>query len=193
MTSYKDFRCDILNRLILLLALAASPCSPVFAEDAGDLKGHSIQVNWTTVTTFRRQGVIKTTVPEKREWRGYIGAENHIFEKSDFANSSRHEHFGGASVSEFGKARQSGRGTMSASTIIDGKLTIITSLVRGSNVLSISISSSRDSCSFSAKLMPDEAGKIQIIDPYTELPTELLSRTVQSYTCMIKQGNIFAE
>ena len=81
---------------------------------------------------------------------------------------------------------------MSASTIIDGKLTIITNLVRGSSVLSISISPSRDSCTFSAKLMPDEAGKIQIIDPYTELPTELISRTVQSYTCMIKQGNIFA-
>jgi hypothetical protein len=190
-------RCDLINGSdglvwpTLIVALFA--CSSVFAENASNLKGLSIEVNWTTVTTFSRDGAIKTTLPENREWQGYIGTGNHIFEKTDFANTSQQRHFGGTSVSEFGKARKIANGGMAASTIINDKLTIITKLIHGFNVLSISLSPSRGSCTLSAKLMPDETGKIQIIDPYTNLPTELISRTVQSYTCIVKQGNIFAE
>ncbi len=169
------------------IAIFLLTCASVFGEDAGNLKGLSIVVKYTTVTTLIRNGMVRTTPPEDREARLYIGTENHVF------MYGRSPGEGGYAVTEFGRARSREGGRMQAYTMIDGKLIQVNKLVQGYHIATISLNLTRDSCTFSLEMKPDSTGKIVGFNPFTKQPFELISRTVKSSTCIVQKGNIFAE
>jgi hypothetical protein len=169
-------------------ATASAFSSSVLAKDAGDFKGLSIDVNWSTVTTFRRDdGMTGTSKLENRGIRMYIGLGGHIFEYGGFLN-----HWG-YSVKEFGKARTYLPRQMVVTTVLKNQLTRIYKLTRGFNIQTIVISPSRDSCTFSDVYKPDASGQLMGFNPNTNKPYELISRTLESYTCVVKVGNIFSD
>jgi hypothetical protein len=156
------------------------------AKDAGEFKGLSIDIHWSTVSTFRRDGVTHTSSGENRGTRMYIGLGGHIFEYGGFIN-----HWG-SSVTKFGNARTYLPGQMVATTILNNQLTRIYKLTRGFDIQTIVISPTRDSCTFSEVYKPDASGQLTGFDPNTNKPIELISRTIDSYTCVVKVGNIFS-
>jgi len=167
-------------------AAAAACISPVLAKDAGNLKGISIDVKWSTITTFRRDGVTRTTRLENRGLQMYIGLSGHVFEYSGFRD------YWGKTVVEFGKARPAPGNGMVATTIVNGQLTRISKWTRGFMIQTINVSPSLDSCTFAVNYKPDAEGQIVGFDPYTERPYELISQTIVSNTCVVKAGNIFS-
>jgi len=167
---------------LAIVAVAVAGCLSVRASS---LEGLSIEVKWSTVTTFRRDGVTRSTPIENRGLKMYIGLGGHVFEYGGFRD------FWGQSVAGLGKARQIRGNEMEATTIANGQVTRIFKLTRGFMVQTIKVSAAHDSCTFSEDYKPDEEGKLFGFDPYTQRPFEQISRTFKSNTCTVTEGNIF--
>ena len=168
------------------LLAGAAGSDAVCAKEGGRFRGFSFDVKWSTVTTFRRDGVTRTTRTENRGLQIYIGLNGHVFEYGGFRD------FWGQSVAGLGKARPTRGDEMVATTIINNQLTRIVKLTRGFMIQTIDVSSALDNCTFSEIYKPDAEGKVVGFDPYTRTPFELVSRTFESNTCSVREGNIFS-
>jgi hypothetical protein len=167
------------------LAIVAVAIGSCFSVHAGSLEGLSIDVRWSTITTFRRDGVTRTTPTENRGLKMYIGLGGHVFEYGGFRD------FWGQSVAGVGKARQTRGNEMEATAVASGQVTRIFKLTRGFMIQTINVSAAHDSCTFAEDYKPDAEGKLIGFDPYTQRPFELISRTFKSNTCAVTEGNIF--
>jgi hypothetical protein len=172
----------------LVAAVLACSC-PVLANDAGNLKGLSVDVKWSTVTTYRRDGDTRTTTGENRGLKLYVGNGGHVFEYGGFGDffEKKVMDFGGAGEFLGTESKE-----MVAVTALNGKLTRIIKLMHGFWIQTIDITSSHDRCSYSETYKPDSDGKVVGYDPYTKTPYELVSRKIVSISCVVKEGNIFS-
>jgi hypothetical protein len=173
-----------LLRLLCGIVLCTGLVPTALAASADDLKGLSIEVDWTAETTFIRDGVTRSKT-DQRSVHLYVGQRGHIFRYGGFGGNRD------KSVTSFNQARTYLPNQMAAFTIVNGNLTQIFKLTKGFAVQTITVNPSLDACSFSEIYKPGADGKMMGFDPVTQTPFELVSRTVRSYTCTVKKGNVF--
>ena len=178
--------CPRLPKLAAVPCLAALPfflTAPLRSNAATDFRGLSIEVEFYTVTTFKKAGdPVKTTVPEKRELRLYIGTRGTVFQYSNVW-SKKYTYM---AVMPLGHAAAAGLGSqMIAYAVINGNITKLVKQVHGIEEQTIVVDPGADKCRFSIASQPDSSGKIVSIDPISHKEYEQLSRTLLSYTCTV--------
>jgi hypothetical protein len=97
-------------------------------------------------------------------------------------------------VAHLDKAGFDREGRRSAWTFQDGKLVLIGGQVEGFLVHTLAVDPARSSCTYTLNIQSDPAtGRVVVPRPPTPGKTsEVVSYTVRSSTCTVKQGNIFA-
>jgi len=185
--------CPRLPKLAVVSSLAALPfllTAPLRSNEATDFRGLSIEVEFYTVTTFKKAGdPVKTTVPERRELRFYIGTKGTVFQYSNVW-SKKYTYM---AVMPLGHAAAAGLGSqMIAYAVINGNITKLVKQVHGIEEQTIAVDPGSDKCRFSIASQPDSSGKIVSIDPISHKEYEQISRTLLSYTCTVKNGNVFS-
>jgi hypothetical protein len=185
--------CPRLPKLGAVSSIAALPfflTTPLRSNEAIDFRGRSIEVEYYTVTTFKKAGdPVKTTVPERRELRFYIGTKGTVFQYSNVW-SKKYTYM---AVMPLGHAAAAGLGSQRiAYAVINGNITKLVKQIHGIEEQTIVIDPGANKCRFSIASQPDSSGKIVSIDPISGKEYEQLSRTLISYTCTVKNGNIFS-
>jgi len=91
------------------------------------------------------------------------------------------------------KATEFEHGLLQAWTMANGHLTRITQLLEGFQITTIVADPVGLTCALSASFEPDtKTRKIEVYSRVDGLPSEIYSSSMDSSTCIITKGNIFA-
>ena len=173
------------------LCLVSSSYAQAITLD--DIKGYSIEVTGTVAAVFRSDDP-NTPRSGKMNFdhRVYISQTGNFFSygRNSVGVASEQNQF----VSEIDRATSVSRQRMGAWTIEGGNLTRITHHIEGFIVSTISIDPSKSTCAATVTMQPDPVTH-RFVRQMLSRPgrvVEMISMTLDSSTCSIKRGNIFA-
>ena len=181
----------MLKRVVSIASLCLAASSYAHAITLDELKGYSIQVTGTVTGVFRSDD---PRVPHSGKMnfdhRVYIGQSGNFFtyghnSEGMFAEQNQ-------LVSQLDKAASATRQRMGAWTIEGGNLTRITQHIEGFIISTIVIDPGKTTCTAMATMQPDPVTHRFMRQWLQGRVTEMVSMTLDSTTCTIKKGNIFA-
>lgn len=156
-----------------------------------DIKGYSIEVKATRTEIYRSDPSATYDIHE----RIYIGVDGDVFTDLSISNASGRVVYNPLLVAHLGKAnffKTDPRVT--AWDFEGGHLTAIVREVEGFFVRTFTVDSSRTSCTYALSIQLDPTTGRYIVPRFQPggKTIEIVSYTIGAYTCIVKQGNIFA-
>jgi len=155
---------------------------------ADDLRGYSIELSTVELNVFRTDD--PRSIELKRSDRIYVGQAGNVFNYNDQSAGPFAQH--GSNVAALDSAKTVQRERMRAWTMQGNRLQEIVKPTEGFVVRTIDVDASRSSCSYNIAMQPDPSTGRVMVQRLNGHVAELAALTVESLTCTVKKGNIFA-
>jgi len=184
--------CKYAMALVGIVFVALAPSAN--GAGADDLKGYSIDVTATIAFAYndpqasKRYGAAGTFTTHKQI---YVSLAGNVFSygNTDYGVGGV-DHTSNVAAPD--KVMEGARGRLGVWTMESNRLTWISKENEGFDVITITVDPSRSACTVTGALQPDPAtGRVMVMRRWGYV-AQLVSMTVSTYTCTVKQGNIFA-
>jgi hypothetical protein len=177
----------------MILALCL-PARLVTADPIDDFKGLSVEVTWTQHGSFHHPPDERWVVDsyQRGALRIYISLKGNIFDYEQFVDggNNRRDWYRVAALNT--PTSQGPRGLTYTWTMTGGQLVKTSQMLEGLRVMTIVVDPTKTTCVFQAKDVGDaKTGRFWVYRALDSTPSEIQGRTVDSYICTVKRGNIF--
>jgi hypothetical protein len=183
-----------LGHLCAMILILYLPARLVTADPIDDLKGLSVEVTWIQHGSFHHPPDERWVVDsgQKGALHIYISLKGNIFHHEQFdagGKNKRDWH----RVAALNTATSEGpHGLTYTWTMTGGQLVRTSQMLEGLRVMTIVIDPTKTTCAFQAKDVADaKTGRFWVYRALDGTPSEIQGRTVDSYSCTVKRGNIF--
>jgi hypothetical protein len=184
--------CRYVTVMTAMIFGALAPCATAAAAD--DLKGYSIDVTAAIAFAYddpqatKQYGAAGAYTTHKQI---YVSLAGNVFSygNTDYRTAGV-DHT--SNVASPDKVVEGARGQLGVWTMEGTRLTWISKANEGFEVYTITVYPSRSACTLAVALQPDPVtGRVMQMRRWGYV-AQLVSLTVSTYSCTVKQGNIFA-
>jgi hypothetical protein len=170
------------------------PVNSTRGETFDELKGLSLDVVWTQHGRFiTPPETAWRTDTQKQALQAYISSKGNICDYETFTDGAgRNYKWHRITGLDKGTVYNTNKGLMYTWTMVDGHLTKIQQGLAGFRTITVSVDPRNLTCSFQARDQPDpKTGQFWVYRALDARATQIMGRTVASYVCNVKRGNIF--